>query len=492
MRLWGSGKRVRPPAVDGQFYDGDPVRLAGMVDAYVAQAPMAPLKGELRAVIVPHAGHIYSGPVAGYAYRLLGQALDPPIERVVLMGPSHFVPVTAIAGSSASSWRTPLGEIHLDTEGLADLRATLPESVTVDDDVHRHEHCLEVQLPFLQRVLRDTTWRLLPLAVGHVGAHTASDVIEHLAASDGAASTVFVISTDLSHYEDHATATRLDATTAGAVVDLREGRIGDRDACGAYALRGMMLASQHLGWDITLLDLRNSGDTAGPRDRVVGYGAFAVTGPLPAEQQQESRGSASTAADDSAESDSGHALTNELKSDLLRLARQTIEVSLRTGAPPDPPVDPPTGMREPAATFVTLRRRSTGELLGCIGALEARKPLADDVVEHSHAAAFRDPRFPPLSEDVFADTVIDISVLGPMEPFPVDGYDDLAARLPQGRGLLVRDGLRQATYLPSVWEQLPDPAVFLASLWRKAGLQQGHWSDGTQVWTYEVTEFAEA
>ncbi len=248
--------RVREPAVAGTFYTADPYDVQREVEGYLAQAPGGP---QPPAVIVPHAGHIYSGPVAAHAYARLHRA-----ERVVLAGPAHFVPVRGMAAPAADVWRTPLGDVLIDHE------ADLPR----DDAPHAPEHSLEVQLPFLQECL-EPGWRLLPILVGWADPADVADVLEpYLSDPD----TIVVLSTDLSHYHPYAQAQAQDRRTADHVVTRRWDLIADDDACGAYPLRGLLLAAGRLGLELQQLDLRNSGDTAGPHDRVVGYGAFAVGG----------------------------------------------------------------------------------------------------------------------------------------------------------------------------------------------------------------------
>lgn len=252
---------VRPPAVAGQFYTAEPERLAGEVAQYLAQAPDHTTQPA--GVIVPHAGHIYSGPVAAYAYKTLHRT-----RRVVLVGPAHFIPVPGIAAPEAATWRTPLGAIPIDAAAIEAI------GVPCSDFPHQPEHSLEVQLPFLQQRL-EPGWTLLPLLVGRADPHEVADVLEGFLADPD--STV-VLSTDLSHYLTYEQARARDAVTADHIVHRRWREIDDDDACGAYPLRGLLLAAERLDLPVRLLDLRNSGDTAGPHDRVVGYGAFSVGG----------------------------------------------------------------------------------------------------------------------------------------------------------------------------------------------------------------------
>ncbi len=257
---------TRRPAVAGMFYPGGSAALRAMVDEFMVQAAV-PAGAAPKAVIAPHAGLVYSGPIAANAYAQLAPAREQ-IQRIVLLGPSHRVPFRGLALSSAERFSTPLGEIPLDLEAMT-LLDGLPQ-VRVLDQAHAQEHSLEVQLPFLQRVLGE--FRLVPLVVGEASAEEVAEVIERLW---GGPETRFVISSDLSHYHDYATARRMDQATSRAIEALRPEAIGYEDACGRIPVRGLLRAAQRHGLRGRILDLRNSGDTAGPRDQVVGYGAYA-------------------------------------------------------------------------------------------------------------------------------------------------------------------------------------------------------------------------
>lgn len=251
--------RVREPAVAGRFYTGDPYELAEEVAGYLGAAPE--VGPQPPGIIVPHAGHIYSGPVAAHAYATLRST-----PRVVLAGPAHFVAVDGMVAPMAQVWRTPLGDVQIDQDAIS------AAGLRQDDYPHAPEHSLEVQLPFLQ-VRLDPGWQLVPLLVGRADPAAVADVLEGFLSDPD--STV-VLSTDLSHYLTYEQARARDAVTAGRIVSRAWRQIDDHDACGAYPLRGLLLAAERLDMPVRLLELRNSGDTAGPRDRVVGYGAFTV------------------------------------------------------------------------------------------------------------------------------------------------------------------------------------------------------------------------
>jgi AmmeMemoRadiSam system protein B len=260
---------VRSAAVAGRFYPGDPEQLRNEVRSLLDHAERAAPRGTLKALIVPHAGYIYSGPIAASAYAAL-MPLRDVVRTVVLIGPAHFVTVDGLATSSARFFATPLGKVETDACATASL-AELP-FVHACDDAHRPEHCLEVQLPFLQLVLSD--FRIVPLLVGDA---SADQVAKALSRVWGGPETLFVISSDLSHYLDSVSAAAMDSLTAGAIEALAPDRIGANQACGRIPICGLLLAARNRNLLPHALDLRTSADTAGPRDRVVGYGAFVFT-----------------------------------------------------------------------------------------------------------------------------------------------------------------------------------------------------------------------
>lgn len=258
---------VRPPAVAGTFYPAAAPVLARDVSKLLADAePAARGKPAPKAIIAPHAGYIYSGPVAAAAYARLAPA-RAILTRVVLLGPVHRVPVRGLALPGASMLATPLGNIQVDADAVAIL-ARMPQ-VVVSSAAHALEHSLEVHLPFLQTALHN--FSVVPLAVGDA---TADEVAQVLDALWGGAETLIVVSSDLSHYLRYADAQSADNITADAILDLRTD-ISHEQACGGTPVNGLLLAARRRGLKPQLLDLRNSGDTAGDRNRVVGYGAFA-------------------------------------------------------------------------------------------------------------------------------------------------------------------------------------------------------------------------
>ncbi len=448
---------IRKPAVSGTFYPAQRDVLERQLTLFLSEAGNTPPTGDAlpKAIIGPHAGYVYSGPVAARAYARLAAARGK-ISRVVLIGPSHHLAFRGLAVDLSDAWETPSGTVQLDTEAIARLRQ-LP-LVGQLDAAHQREHALEVHVPFLQHVLGE--FRLVPIVAGDAPPEAVAALFD---AVWGGPETLIVVSTDLSHYLDYAACRSLDARTAEAIERFDDSVIGSTEACGQVPTRGLLRVARRRGMAIERLDLRNSGDTAGPRDRVVGYGAWALYEPAP---------DAATLA-----ADPERAAIETLGPTLIELVRGGIVVGLDTGQPaqvvPNPPLSPI--LAAPGAAFVTLRRAA--RLRGCIGSPVARRPLVVDVVDHAFNAAFRDPRFPKLHALELVGLELSVSVLTPPEAMRFDDEADLLAQLRPGvDGLIIEDDGRRSLYLPSVWQEIPEKRQFLGTLKVKAGLRMEHFS----------------
>ncbi len=452
---------VRSPAVAGMFYPADPATLARDVRSLLDSAAR-PGAARPKAIIAPHAGYIYSGPVAASVYaRLIPARHD--VSRVVLVGPSHRVAFRGIAASSADAFDTPLGRINVDRDSINGL-LVLP-GVAVLDAAHSEEHSLEVHLPFLQAIFDRFT--LVPLVVGDASADSVAAVLDALW---GGSETLIVVSSDLSHYLDYKAARGVDLATRDAIERLDPAAITFDQACGRLPIAGLLTVARRRDLTVETVDLRNSGDTAGPRDQVVGYGAWCFTEP-------------ETAAD----TDSGRASLHQHAAQLLSIARSAIEKRLKSGGPSEMPGDLPPALLAAGATFVTLMHH--GELRGCIGSTTAWRPLAADVAENALRAAFEDPRFPPMTEDEWTDTDLSISVLTAPQLIIAADEADLVAKLrPHADGLIIEDGQYRALFLPAVWKVLPEPRDFLAQLKRKAGLAPTHWSPNLRAYRFATED----
>lgn len=456
---------VRAAAVAGRFYPGQPAQLIQDVDGMLAQARTeAPCP---KAVVAPHAGYIYSGSIAAEVYARVHNGAQT-ISRVVLLGPSHRVAFEGIATTGASFYATPLGQIPLDKaatrsiESLADVHQL--------DRAHAQEHSLEVHLPFLQRSLE--SFSLIPLVVGRASPASVAQVIQKLW---GGPETLVIVSSDLSHFLPYEEARTKDAETR-QLIEQRATNISGDQACGCMPLNGLLEVLRQRELPISTIDVKNSGDTAGSKDRVVGYGAWVVE-------------AASTAETDPVESgDNNRKLSTPLRQQLLALASDAIkhrldrrELNIPTGGfHPD--------LLEHRGTFVTLKQH--GKLRGCIGSLTASRPLFVDVVHNALAAAFKDPRFKPVAAEEYPSLEMHISVLSVPETLSVGGRAELEQQLRPGiDGLILQEGSRRSTYLPSVWDSIPQSSRFVGDLLAKAGLPREGWSENMQVWTYTTEEF---
>ena len=449
---------VRQPEVAGAFYPAGAEPCADLVMRCLGGARSSP-PGEPKVLVAPHAGHVYSGAIAGTAYAPLASRRGT-IRRVVMLGPAHRAGFSGMATTSVDSWASPLGTVAVDWPALRPLLSA--PHVRVDDAVFAREHCLEVQLPFLQRVLED--FSIVPILVGDAD-HT--EVARVLEALWGGPETLILISSDLSHFHDYETTRRLDTGTAKLIELMRPEKIDAERACGYRALGGALERARALDLRVTALDVRNSGDTCGGKDRVVGYGAFAM------EYAEQAR------------------LPDGDRARLLGAARASLTFGADNGRPMcaglgaglSPAL---TAMR---ASFITLR--TGGRLRGCWGSVTARAPLLLDVVANAYKAGFEDPRFGPVTADELADADLGISVLSTPRPLRFADETDLVRQLrPDRDGLILQEGDNRGLFLPSVWESVPRPAHFVRQLKRKAGLSPDHWSESLSAFRFSAESFS--
>ncbi len=442
---------IRPPAVAGTFYPGNAAQLNHMLDEYLG-AKSEKIKPP-KAIIAPHAGYIYSGPVAASVYSNIEQ-LRTQVKRVILLGPAHRVYVEGIALPTNTHFATPLGNVKIDKESLNKI-ANYP-FVDFFDAAHTQEHSLEVHIPFLQKVLDDFV--LVPMVVGNVSPENVATVLEQLWGGD---ETLIVISSDLSHYLDYDTASEVDYATTRLIQAFDYKHISPEQACGCMPMRGLLKLAQEKNMQIKTLDLRNSGDTAGSMDRVVGYGAYAL---FDHEQSQEK------------------ILNDENKTIVFDVIRKSIEQGLETGKAYKPDISNfPEVLQNQYAVFITLKIND--QLRGCIGTTEATRPLIDAVAYYAFAAAFSDPRFTALTKEEYPDVDISLSILTPAVNFPFTDENDLINQLRPGiDGLIIEKGNKRATFLPVVWESIQHPRQFLDELKRKAGMNTSDMPD--KAWRY--------
>lgn len=447
---------VRPAAVAGAFYPDDPVQLDGdIADLLDGVASFDPPLRFPKALVVPHAGYIYSGAVAARAYDELAPGRGI-VKRVILLGPTHQVAVRGLALPAALSFATPLGNVPVDQAALR-LVADLPQ-VVASDAAHQFEHALEVQLPFLQKILGE--FSVVPIAVGRASAQEVVQVLERLW---GGRETVVLISTDLSHFHAYDEARRIDRSTITRIASLVPD-ISHEEACGATPLNGLIAFAGARKLSLRLLSACNSGDTAGGKAQVVGYSSFALY-------------------------DGSNVALQDAGPVLLATARGAIEHRLGLRAAP-PGTTEPAWLRHTAASFITLTR--DGQLRGCIGSLAATRPLGVDVAENALAAAFLDPRFQQIEGKEWPQVSIEVSVLSrPKSIRFADEADLMAQIVPNEDGLILECEGRRGTFLPQVWESLPDKNQFMAELRRKAQLPPETRLARCKLMRYRVTKWKE-
>ncbi len=478
---------IRLPAMAGSWYPADPESLRLMIKHFMdsAQVDESQIGGRILGLIAPHAGYIYSGPVAAYSFKAL--MLDKEKYKgntVILIGFAHRPPAwEGISVWSKGAWETPLGRVPIDEKIAAQL---LNYSSLIQDrrDVHLGEHSLELELPFLQYAL-DNDFKLVPVAFSHqTMAEVETLVNALLAANIDWNKTFIVVSTDMSHYHPYDEAVRIDRKTLEYVLaDDVEGLINwipqsGGPFCGYAGVLTLMTVAPHLGANkIVLLKYANSGDTqpSTMAHGVVGYCAVAFVRP-------EGKGRS----DDAVPGTEEYSLTREEKIYLLKLARKTIEEYVKHGKVYEPPEPDDPKLREIAPVFVTLHKH--GMLRGCIGQMVGREKLYLAVRDMAIAAATQDPRFRPVTPEELDDIDIEISVLSPLRR--INSWKEI---VPFKHGVYVKRGWQSGVFLPQVWEQIPDKEAFLRELCtQKAGLEPECYKDpNTELYVYTVLEFSE-
>jgi len=485
--------KIRPAAVAGSFYPlGRADLTAAVTKAYEGVEPVE-LPGRLIALIVPHAGYRFSAATAARAYVQLAEA---PPATVVLVGPSHNMPVDGAAVSACDAWATPLGNMPVDRE-LAEELCDAEPAIRLSDTPHAPEHCLEVQLPLLRQVAPDC--RIVPLAVTNESDEACGPIASALAEVLADTDAVLVASSDMAHYPAPVECRSVDQRTLEAIQKMDADLLRDLDReqlnagikdlgctlCGLAAVQIVMRAAKGLGADrAVVLGYANSGEIAPELgDRAVGYGAVAFCDSTREPRQRIARAEPEEAEGDM--EDNVTMLTAEQREYLLRLARSTLEASLSGRALPAAGAEDAALTRD-AAVFVTLTK--AGRLRGCIGCTEAYIPLAEAVQEFAVAAATRDLRFPAMRSEELDETSIEISVLSPL--VKVDSADDIIVGT---HGVMVEMDGRRGLFLPQVATDNDfGRDEFLSLLCaEKAGLPADAWKRGANLHVFTVEKFAE-
>ncbi|HOV85449.1 MAG TPA: AmmeMemoRadiSam system protein B [Syntrophobacteraceae bacterium] len=469
-------QKIRESVIAGSWYPGNPETLRQEITRYVNEVPDPRVEGTLLGLICPHAGYMYSGGVAAHAYKLL---TGHPFDRVLIVAPSHRAHFPGASLSRVGGYRTPLGVVPLDDE-LTELLGAHSSLVGYFPNADSQEHSLEIQLPFLQVMLKD--FRLTPVLMGEQSPDFCRKLADVLADACRDKNVLLVASTDLSHYHSQGTARRLDQVVLdrvgaldpeGLSEDLEQGRC---EACGGGPMVTVMLAAKKLGAvNARVLQYATSGDVSGDTRQVVGYLSAAIFGPPPraAETSREGRGRVGV--------DLG--LSPEEKDALRRIAYEAIRSRCLGTQMPEIPVDLPK-LEEKRGAFVCLHK--DGSLRGCIGMIEGKEPLHRTVQNMAVQAAFADPRFCALAPEELEKIDLEISVLTPLERI----QDPSEVKIGK-HGLFIRKGYHSGLLLPQVATEHGWGAVeFLEWTCRKAGLPPHAWkAEDAEIYVFSADIF---
>lgn len=484
----GASGEVRSPVVAGAFYPGDPDVLARDVDQYLEAATPPTVGGELLAIISPHAGYMYSGGVAAHAYAYLK---NREFDSVIVVAPSHRYPVRGASVFDGAGYETPLGVVDVDRDLVAAI-TDASKGIVYEPRAHASEHSLEVQVPFLQRTLRE--FLIVPVIMGDQSEGRATLLAKQIAGAvrQSGRRVLLVASTDLSHYHNHSTAVELDSRIIDRVNAFDpEGLLaalasGECEACGGGPTAVVMMAARELGADVaSVVKYATSGDVTGDRSQVVGYMAAVLL-------RSESPDAGDAPLEDGAGKSEGTissaprtGLAPEEKRALLELARGSIEAALAGRNLPRATLES-EALDAKSGAFVTLHKQ--GRLRGCIGYIEAVKPLRLAVSDMAIQAAFHDPRFPPVVLEELPELHVEISVLSPLEKVA-----DVSEIEVGKHGLVIEDGRARGLLLPQVPVEYGwDRDTFLEHTCMKAGLPPDRWrSEGVTITKFTAEVFAE-
>lgn len=431
--------QTRPPIASGSFYPEDTKELRETVLRYLDnEHPISNPK----ILIVPHAGYEFSGNIAGEAY----STVPSSIHRVIIIAPSHDTNSLDWAVTDCIAYKTPLGEVPCSKD--------LPEDSKKIED---KQHSIEVQLPFLQVKLEN--FEIIPILTGKADPHKLADVIEPLMD----ARTLVVVSTDLSHYNTLEVAKKRDKRTTETITSLNpEGFI---DACGEVGIRTALLLAQRKNLTARPVTYGNSSKDFS-ENKVVGYASIAFTEPTSKKSS----------------------LDEDVKDQLLQIAMESVKAAVK-GTKPSIGTIPKIGT-QPYGVFVTLNKN--GALRGCMGDLKGQTPLYKGIMENARNAALNDTRFDPVKIDELSSLEIEISILSKPEDVQYSSVQDLFNQIEEGKdGVILSKKGKSSTYLPQVWEDIPDKRQFFEELSRKAGLEKDAWKTAT-IQKYRVVKFSKS
>jgi AmmeMemoRadiSam system protein B/AmmeMemoRadiSam system protein A len=461
-------KITKEPVFAGKFYPEKQENLELTIQTFLDMAPDKKLEN-VRALILPHAGYIYSGEVAAFGYK---QILDKEYKNIFIIAQSHTTYFDEASILNVTHYKTPFGEIEVSkiAQELLDIR----KFYTIEE-AHEKEHSIEVQIPFIQHTQPNA--KIIPIVLGQIiDVDYMVEELEKYITSDN----LFIVSTDLSHYKEYETAKFFDNETITNLLNKNQEGINYCEACGKNALLILNKLAQRNSWEPILLDYRNSGDTAGKNNSVVGYTAIAYT----SEKLPDTNPNELGFYDE---------IPREDREFLLALARDTIEAFLEKRRPKLPDESELSDiLKSNRGCFVTLEKEE--DLRGCIGSIPPAAKLYECVISNAANAAFKDSRFNPLQSSEFDEIDIEISKLSVPKKLEFTTSDELLEQLKPGiDGVIIKNRWNEATFLPQVWKNLPDKRAFLIELCKKGNMKEDCWKDkNIIVETYQAEVFSES
>ena len=439
--------KIKEPSVAGTFYTNDAEALKIQIETF-AKENKNKYEYKTRAVIVPHAGLIYSGRLA---YEGISQ-LNNEIKNIFIFAPAHRVAFDGVALSSFDKWRTPLGEIEVNQEINKELTEKY-SNVVFNDNAISPEHSIEIQVPIIQSLFNDV--KITPILIGRSDFKIVFDILSEYYNDK---QNGFIISSDLSHFLTDENAKKLDNQTALMIETGNMSGFSYEQACGALGIAGLVEFANKNNYSLIRIDMTNSSSSTKDKSSVVGYGSWFLY-----------------------EGDKNEFIKKYYSNFVINIVKNVLKTSFTNDKIV---IDYPQIFDEFGACFVTLEK--SGRLRGCIGSIVAYQPLINDLINHAKDAAFNDPRFSKVTENELDDIKVSISLLTEPKKMDFEDEEDLLNKMvPNVDGIIIKDGRYQAVYLPVVWEQLPDKREFLGSLKMKAGLSPDYFSKTFEAYRFE-------
>ena len=445
-------KKIKYPAAAGTFYPNNALELKKQIE-FFAQYCQNDYTYASRAVIVPHAGLIYSGRLAYEGISLL----DRNLKNLFIFAPAHRVGFKGLALSGFELWQTPLGETEVNQQINNELKEKF--NAQFFDKAFEYEHSIEVQLPLIQSVFKNV--KIIPLLAGSADYQVISQIIKYYYDDK---ENGFIISSDLSHFLTDEKAQKIDAVTADMIETGNIDNFQYEQACGALGIAGLVDFANKKNYSLIRIGMHNSGLTTGDKTRVVGYGSWFLY-----------------------EGQTNEFIKKYYSKLIIDICRQAIKSKFE---PDIEEIKYPQIFGRIGACFVTLEKNNN--LRGCIGSVIARRPLINDIIMNAKNSAFSDPRFLPVQQNEISQLKIAVSILSEPKKMSFTDENDLLRQMrPNIDGIIIKDGIYQAVYLPSVWEQLPDKREFLETLKVKAGLNPDYFSDTFEAYRFETVYIKE-